>query len=37
MQYIAAAIVILFLMSFDMEWLLVVGSIAFVIWLVAHI
>ena len=37
MHYLAAAILVLFLMSFDLEWWLVVGSLAFVIWLFAHV
>ena len=37
MQYLAAAILVLFLMSFDFQWWLVVGAFAFVIWLFAHL
>jgi len=37
MQYIVAAIVLLILLSMDMEVLLIIGGIALVLWLIAHV
>lgn len=37
MQYIIAAVLLLFMISLDFEVWFVVGAIAFVIWLIAHV
>ncbi len=36
MHYIVAAIIVLFLISTDMEVLLIIGAIALLLWLIAQ-
>ena len=37
MQYLVVAILVLFLISTDLEVPLIIGAIALVLWLIAHV